>query len=72
MMKLIIDRFEGTFAICESEDNSFVQVPKYKLPLECREGDCLILDAGGMYYKDREETKCREKRIREKMNRLFE
>lgn len=72
MKKLIIDRFEGTFAICEKEDSSFLQVPKYKLPLECREGDCLMLDEDGMYQIDSEEEVDRKKRIGDKMNRLFE
>lgn len=71
MKKLIIDRFEGNYAVCESEDRSAVMVPKYKLPLECREGDCLILDADGMYQKDVLEAKAREKRIHDKMGRLF-
>ncbi len=72
MKKLIIDRFEGVFAICEQEDKSFIKVPKYKLPPECKEGQCLITDRDGMYQLDLEETKKREQRITDKMNRLFE
>jgi hypothetical protein len=71
MKKLIIDRFEGNYAVCEREDKSTVKVPKYKLPLECYEGDCLILDADGMYQKDKEAAKTREKSIKDKMSRLF-
>ena len=70
-MKLIIDRFEGTYAVCEQEDRSTVKVPKYKLPLDCREGDCLELDADGMYCKEIEITKNTERRLREKTDRLF-
>jgi hypothetical protein len=72
MKKLIIDRFEGNYAVCEREDKSFVNIPKYRLPLNCREGDCLLLDADGMYQLDTEETKSRKQRICDKMNRLFE
>ncbi len=72
MRKLIIDRFEGNYAICELEDKSFEKIPKYKLPLECQEGTCLIQDSDGMYQKDSETTTNREKRITEKINRLFE
>jgi hypothetical protein len=72
MKKFIIDRFEGNYAICETEDKSYVQVPKYRLPLECYEGECLILDADEMYRKDIETKTVKEKRIRDKMNRLFE
>ncbi len=72
MKKFIIDRFEGNYAICETEDKSFVSIPKYKLPLDCKEGDCLIQDADGMYRKDIEAKNTIDKKIRDKMNRLFE
>ena len=72
MKKLIIDRFEGVYAICEQEDKTFINVPKYKLPPECKEGQCLLTDQGGMYQIDFEETRKREQRIADKLNRLFE
>lgn len=72
MKKLIIDRYEGNYAICEIEDNTMIQVPKYKLPLGCKEGDCLIQDEEGMYQRDDMTTVSKEKRIRDKMSRLFE
>lgn len=72
MTKFTIDRFEGNYAICEQEDQSTVSVPKYKLPLGCKEGDCLVLDEDGMFQPDREEKTVKEKRIRDKMNRIFE
>jgi hypothetical protein len=72
MKYLIIDRFEGNYAVCEQEDKSMINVPKYKLPLNCNEGDSLILDSDGMYQKDTQNSQNREKRISEKMNRLFD
>lgn len=72
MKKLIIDRFEEKYAICEMEDKSSVKIPKYKLPLHCKEGDCLVQNSEGMYRKDSETTTNREKRILEKMGRLFD
>jgi hypothetical protein len=72
MKKLIIDRYEGNYAICENEDKTTVPVPKYRLPLDCKEGDCLIQDDEGMYQKDVVTTSGKEKRIRDKMSRLFE
>ncbi len=71
MKKLIIDRFEGSYAICELEDKTTVKVPKYKLPLEAKEGDCLIQGSDGMYREDSIIKRKREDRIRKKMNRLF-
>jgi hypothetical protein len=71
MTKLIIDRFEGAYAICEVDDKSMVKIPKYRLPLDCKEGDCLILDSNEMVQKDNEATDHRNKHIKEKLNRLF-
>lgn len=71
MTKLTIDRFEGSYAICETEDKSIVKIPKYKLPLECKEGDCIVQDANGMLQKDNEATRNRNQIIKEKLNRLF-
>lgn len=71
MKRLIIDRFEGSFAICEKEDDTTEKIPRYKLPLDCREGDCLLLGSEGMYTIDTNATKIKEKRIQDKMNRLF-
>lgn len=71
-MKYIIDRFEGNYAICENEDKKFVNIPKYKLPLEASEGDCLLLTEHGTYIIDQESKEKRKEIIRKKMNRLFE
>jgi hypothetical protein len=71
MNKLIIDRFEGSFAICESDDKRMLQIPKYKLPTQCKEGDCIILNANGIYEKDKAAMTVREREIKEKFRRLF-
>jgi hypothetical protein len=65
-MKLIIDRFEGEFAIVELEDRSTVDIPKKIIPKEAREGDVLIVKI------DTDETSKREERIKNLMNDLFE
>lgn len=72
MKKFIIDRFEGVFAVCEDENQAFINIPKYKLPLEIKEGDCLKLDEDGIFRIDRDYTKDKKDQIREKINRLFE
>lgn len=72
MIKYVIDRFEGIYAICEDENQTLTKIPKYKLPLECKEGDTIYTDAAGMYQVWKSEQKTSENRIREKMNRLFE
>lgn len=70
-MKYIIDRFEGKIAICEDETKGMVRIPKYKLPLEVQEGDCLI-ESGGFLKIDQAATEERKSRMKDKMDRLFE
>lgn len=69
MKKFIIDRFDGSYAICEMEDKSTTIIPKYKLPLNCREGDCLLLNHDGMYQKDNEVPI--NKNIKKRINKIL-
>lgn len=43
-MRVIIDRFEGDYAICQKEDESMTDIPKDKLPKNVKEGDILIIE----------------------------
>lgn len=72
MKTYIIDRFEGIYAVCEDENKDLINIPKYKLPLECKEGNYIYQDIAGMYQIQIQEEKVAEGRIREKMSRLFE
>lgn len=49
-MKIIIDRFEGDFAIVEFEDRTFTNMPKKLIPFGASEGTVLIIKV------DQEET----------------
>ena len=42
-MKLIIDRFEGEYAVVELQDKSMVNIPKKILPAEAGEGDIISI-----------------------------
>lgn len=70
-MKYIIDRFEGAIAICEDEEKTIISIPKYKLPLDAKEGDCIIEDKGFLQI-DNVATKERKNSLKERMSRLFE
>ncbi len=70
MVRLIIDRFESDYAVCEMEDRSFINIPKNKLPLEAKEGDCITLEDGS-YSLDYERTIERKRAIEEKFRRLL-
>lgn len=73
MMKaelLIVDRFEGSFAVCEQEDGSMVDVDMKLLPEGTREGDVLKFD-DGIYTVDAAATADRAQRIRSLMDELW-
>ena len=70
-MKYIIDRFEGALAICEDDEKNIISIPKYKLPLDAKEGDCISEDKGFLQV-DNVTTKERKSSLKERMSRLFE
>ncbi|WP_333782455.1 MULTISPECIES: DUF3006 domain-containing protein [unclassified Caldicellulosiruptor] len=61
-MKVVIDRFEGKFAVLELEDGKIVNVPIDIIPQGAKEGDVLLIEI------DKKETENRQKRI----SKLFE
>lgn len=64
-MKVIIDRFEGNYAVVEIDAGKFVNIPKILLP-NAKEGDVIKIE------KDKKETKNRKKNIQKLMNDVFE
>ena len=61
---LIIDRFEGDFAVVETEEG-FINIPRKDIPSNANEGDVLKLSL------DNNETEKRKERIDVMMNSLF-
>lgn len=70
-MRLIIDRFEGAYAVCEDENKNMVNILKAKLPKDAEEGSVLRLTDESIVI-DRSETDYRGKRIKEKMDGLWD
>ncbi|MBD5465470.1 MAG: DUF3006 domain-containing protein [Lachnospiraceae bacterium] len=68
---LVIDRFEENIAVCEKEDKTVVKIPKYKLPLQVKEGDCITLDEKGVYVIALEKTEEKKQEIHERFHKLF-
>lgn len=66
MMKVIIDRFEGDFAVVELPDKTMVNMLKILLPSEAKEGDVISITV------DKEETKNRKAHIEKLMNDVWE
>lgn len=48
-MVVIIDRFEGGFAVCEKEDRTMINIEKSRLPSGVKEGDSLIINDEGIF-----------------------
>ena len=64
-MKLIIDRFEGDFALVETEDKLMVNLPISLIP-GAKEGDVISI------IIDEEETQKRKDNIQKLMDELWE
>ncbi|MDP4118615.1 MAG: DUF3006 domain-containing protein [Bacillota bacterium] len=64
-MKIIIDRFEGDFAVVEISAGDFANMPKTLVPSGTKEGDVLSIEI------DKGETERRKKEIDDLMNNLF-
>jgi len=69
MRRLVIDRFEGGFALCEGEDGAMVQLCRNEMPVNAREGDVLI-ESDGKITVDAAGTEARRAGLRARMNRL--
>lgn len=65
---IVIDRFEGQYAVCETE-HGMRNIPAADLPDDVREGDVLNDTLEG-YRKDSEETQKRRDAAAEKLRRL--
>lgn len=65
-MNLIIDRFEGEYAVMELESGTHANMPRVLLPTEAREGDTVSIQI------DKQATEGRKQRIGSLMNSLFE
>jgi len=70
-MKLIIDRFEGDFAVCETEDRKMINIKRSLLPGDAKEGDVIIRTSDG-YRIDKDETAERKKRISKLIDDIWE
>lgn len=64
-MKLIIDRFEGDFAVIELPNKQMIDCPKVLLPDNAKEGNILNITV------DETATEEKLKKNTERMNRLF-
>ena len=72
MRTLIIDRFEGTFAICEDADQKYFGIEISELPKGAAEGDVLKIDDQGAITIDKQATEARRSKIKKMQDKLWE
>jgi hypothetical protein len=56
-MRVIIDRFEGDFAVCEKADRTMLNVKRAQVPPDAKEGDALIIEGNTISIDSAETTK---------------
>ncbi|MBO5253280.1 MAG: DUF3006 domain-containing protein [Clostridia bacterium] len=71
MKKMIIDRFDGVYAICEDKDKAFFAIDQTELPEGAKVGDVLMITDDGALKIDTEETERRRRRMLEKQKKLM-
>lgn len=72
MKMLIIDRFEGTYAICEDKEQKFYAIETSELPQGAREGDVLdVDDTEGTLSINAEATAQRRLKSKKMQDKLF-
>ena len=71
MRKLIIDRFEGTYAICEDQEKKMFAISLNELPQGAKPGDVLQISGAGVLSVDQEETQRRRKKMADLQSKLF-
>ncbi|WP_443660972.1 DUF3006 domain-containing protein [Clostridium algidicarnis] len=70
-MKVIIDRFEGDYAVCEKEDKTMVNISKHKIPPGAKDGDVLNV-INDMITIDVDETEKKQREIEKLTEDLWE
>lgn len=70
-MKVVIDRFEGPYAICEKENREIIDIERSAIPSEAKEGDVLNIE-GDVITIDAYETEKRKAEIEELTKDLWE
>ena len=69
-MKVIIDRFESDYAVCETENKEYINIPKSELPKGIKEGD-VVCSIDNEWHIDEATTRERKEKIKNKLNSLF-
>ena len=70
MKKLIVDRYEGQFTICEEpKEKKYFAIETSEMPKDAKPGTVIVISDDGIISVDLEETKRRAERILNKQNK---
>lgn len=70
-MKVVIDRFEENYAVCEKEDRTMINLKRSLIPKGAKEKDILILEDGRIFI-DKDGTRKRKNEISDLMKDMWE
>lgn len=68
---IIVDRFEGIFAICELDNGDFANIDRSLIAESAKEGDIIEWDGASTYTVNVNATNARKVHIQKKLNALF-
>ena len=71
MQYLTVDRFEGTYVICEDKDKKLFAIERTEAPEGVKEGDVLCISDDGTLTIDRDATDRRRTAARKKQSAAF-
>jgi hypothetical protein len=71
IMNVIIDKFEGSYAVCEKEDRTMINISKDKIPHGAKNGDILNI-INDVITIDVDETEKRQREIEKLTKDLWE
>ncbi len=70
MKKLIIDREEGKYFICEDKNKSFFAIETSEMHKGAKSGDVIEIDDNGKIMVNTEETKRRKENLNKRLSNI--
>ncbi|NMP36902.1 MAG: DUF3006 domain-containing protein [Clostridiales bacterium] len=70
-MRVIVDRIEGEFAVCELADGIMIKLVLTQLPADVKEGSVLDVEDDGTTVINKEAEEQRKKGLLKLQNELF-
>jgi hypothetical protein len=69
-MRVVLDRIEGKYAVCEKEDRTTINIEKERLPKGAKDGDVLLIEGENITI-DRGPTDRRKQDVKKLMDDLW-